>query len=360
MAAAAAIGVVPVVMTLTSRQEPAQTPWWRGIVFLFLGLASGAVLLAWRRMMRPLLLALWGRPVLEVRGDTIRAGMRFRRIEILRSEAKARIRRLYLQSPGGRRVAGFIHAQFWEADLRTGSILWAEREGAAPLPLAAGCTRETLLVLVDALLSRWAAPVSGASGAPERPVVVDNVRPETEPENPLNTRVRVERRGGLLEVEIPARGLDWGMFGFGLLWTSAALVPVLLIATGFGKGGDSPSEQALAVGFLLAMSIPGVGALVGSLRIGSQRLSVVIEKDRVQLTRRTLLRVRRRELATRQIRDVRCERKKWFVNEVSDTNLFLRTDRGEDVLLWQGLDRRSLEWLAGELRRALQRGEGRL
>jgi hypothetical protein len=232
--------------------------------------------------------------------------------------------------------------------------------------------RALLLGLADELARRIpqeAVTNAGASVAPLEvgEVSLDPTEIQERPEQPANSpAIRTANAGGLT-ITLPPAGMRRGNGRAFLLWTlcwngflipfTAFMVPAAFMGQVKWEGGNQPVNPWFCVLFLTPFWAVGFGSLFGLLHQARRRAVLAVIGDRLEIHLLSPLGNRRYEWGRDELAGIRVE--STFVSDGDGgghwkTDLCTQPHSGQPVHLLDHRKKPELEWIATELRQALQ------
>ncbi len=300
---------------------------------------------------------LWGRTEVIVRGETLvtreRGGLfRWTRkipIEII----------MKLQIAGGRSSDGLASMAALVADVGEKQPRW----------IAAGYTTELLEPLAENLaryLREYRVlesiqveqvepqPTESKASGVDSESVTQLAEPVLQP---TGSRAVLERfEGGGITLNVPAAGIirgSKGLFFFSIFWTlfTGGICCVFFFAS--GKAGDW-KMLLLVVPFSLVFVGVGVGMMVAAINMGTRRVAVAVFDGSLMLMRKGVFGTKKAEWTAEEIESVGVGPSGMEVNDVPVLE-FQVVVRGSKHGMLAGHPTDELEWIADEVRRALDR-----
>lgn len=181
------------------------------------------------------------------------------------------------------------------------------------------------------------------------------------PPPPAGSTILCERFADGVTIQVPAAGL-WkgskGLFVFALLWNSVvALVSFCLVGGVLGANRNNQMGDGWWVLPLMGLLFwgVGIGILLAAINMGRRRAALAVTGGSLMVLQTGLLGSKRRLWEPGEVEDVRTGPSGMKINDVPVLELQI-FDGGGKLGLLSGRSDEELEWLAGELRSALQVG----
>ena len=239
--------------------------------------------------------------------------------------------------------------------------------------LAWGYPRVWLLELADILAqdlridrsARLTNHHEAAVAVTERLGGLDDLEDEPEsdglkepPPQPADSQIILDRHDAGITLTIPPAGI-WkgskGLFSFALIW--CGFMGTVTIVVAVAPADDFKNNPLIGILIMAALWGIGLGILIGAINMGRRRaiLDVVgfLPDGTLLITRRNIFGTKQRELHRQDIAAIRMDNSGMEVNEMPVKNLQVHPKQGRKLGLFAGRDDAELEWLAAELRNAL-------
>jgi hypothetical protein len=211
--------------------------------------------------------------------------------------------------------------------------------------------------------SKWISPLLGAAWERKRERVFRE-DPARLSDQPIESNARVEPRLEGVKIELPPMGLRraGGLFLF--IWcigwnTFVAIFTAVLIPAAFAdqvllNGGPETVSPVLAILFLTPFWAVGLGILFFLVHRGRRRATLLVEDGRLMVDEQTLFGSQPRSWPLKNIEAIRTEFDKNI--QPPRRKIVLDLQSGTPVKLLRYRPQEEIEWLAEELRRAIERG----
>jgi hypothetical protein len=279
-----------------------------------------------------------------------------------------RLRVISALSSQSRRDKAQLAAQGLE---HSGYAIRAEGPDIKEMVVAPGFPHELTVRLASQLAEHIEAEAIISAGAARKVTVAEtSIEPargmdeqhpiashEETPHQPTNSDATIERRDDGITIHVPPSGL-WkgskGLFAFAILWNGfISIFVVLVILSLIGVLPRDVDSSPWAALFLVPFLAVGVGLLLVAINMGRRFAIIATAGSRVMIVRQTIFGSQRREWSADQIDEIVCGPSGLEVNEQPVYELQVHPMRGKKYGLLSQRERGELNWMAAELRRAL-------
>lgn len=235
-------------------------------------------------------------------------------------------------------------------------VIHVECDGAPPMKMAPGYDRGPLEAIAAALAERLDVTSEFAAAAPVTDEVnSDEDQPQPQVAKPAGSDATLESRDGEMTIRIPPAGL-WrgskGLFFFSILWNG--FMTVFTFALVFADGESVDGDIRVVYVVIPLFWLIGLGILAAAVNMGRRRAILDVIGDTLLISRAGPFGSKLTELRGDQIESIQVGTSGMEVNDVPVMELQIHPREGKKVGLLSQRDDDELQWIAYELRNALQ------